>query len=97
MPLVKGDPKTAAIARMGGLARAAKYDGHSVTAAAREAADARFERLVDPNNSLSVKERARRARAARSLWYSQLALRRHKKAQGSCPPSENPSASEMPA
>lgn len=97
MPLRKGDPKTAAIARMGGLARAAQYDGHSVTAAARAAADARFERLVDPDNLLPSRERARRARAARSLWYSQLALRRHKKAQGPCPPIESHSASEMPA
>jgi hypothetical protein len=61
-------------ARMGGFALAASHDPLDYTAAARAAASSRFEREVDPEGSLSVVERARRAEAARRAYYTGLAL-----------------------
>jgi hypothetical protein len=62
-------------ARMGGLAVAAKYDTKEVTKPAREAFLARFEREVDPDGSLPPAERARRAEAAKRLYFARLAMR----------------------
>lgn len=45
------------------------------TAAARKAALDRFDRLVDPDGVLDPDERAKRARNARSAYFSRLALR----------------------
>lgn len=45
------------------------------TAAARVAADARFEREVDPDGVLPVAERHRRAQQARKAHYARMALR----------------------
>lgn len=45
------------------------------TAPGREAANARFEREVDPDNTLDPIERARRAEHARKAHMSRLALR----------------------
>jgi len=45
------------------------------TAAARAAADARFERQVDPNGVLPPQERAKRAASARRAFYAQIALK----------------------
>jgi hypothetical protein len=45
------------------------------TAAARAAADARFEKQVDPDGVLPPRERARRSENARAAFYAQLALK----------------------
>lgn len=50
-------------------------DRSARTAAARDAADARFERQVDPEGLLDPDERSRRARSARSAYFRQLALK----------------------
>lgn len=42
---------------------------------AREAFDARFEREVDPDGTLSPQERARRAAHARKAYFARLALK----------------------
>lgn len=42
--------------------------------AARRAFNERFERLVDPENSLEPAERARRAASARKAYFTRLAL-----------------------
>ncbi|MDO0937137.1 hypothetical protein QQY66_37495 [Streptomyces sp. DG2A-72] len=44
------------------------------TAPAREAAQKRFERLVDPEGTLAPEERARRAEHARKAHFKRLAL-----------------------
>lgn len=44
------------------------------TRPAREAAWARFERLVDPDGVLDAADRAKRAASARSAYFSRLAL-----------------------
>ena len=63
-------------ARLGGLARSAMYDGREITAKARQAARDRFLEQVDPNSELRRRdpaEAARRAEAARKLFYARLA------------------------
>lgn len=45
------------------------------TAPGRRAADARFERQVDPDGVLMPHDRARRAEHARRAYFQQLALR----------------------
>ena len=62
-------------ARIGGLSRAALYDGRIVTASARRAFLDRFLREVDPTGELPQAERERRAEAARRAHMSRLALR----------------------
>ena len=62
--------------RLGGLARSAIYDGREMTANARQAARDRFLEQVDPTGDLRRKdpaEAARRAEAARKLFYTRLA------------------------
>jgi hypothetical protein len=62
-------------ARIGGYARAAKYDAGELTAKARRGFEARFEREVDPEGVLPPVERARRAEAARKAYMTKLAMR----------------------
>jgi hypothetical protein len=50
-------------------------DRSARTAPARQAALARFERQVDPNNELPEEERQRRAASARRSYFRLLALR----------------------
>lgn len=50
-------------------------DRTAATAAARQAALGRFERMVDPDGVLPPDERARRADAARSAHMCRMALR----------------------
>lgn len=45
------------------------------TAAAREAADRRFEKQVDPDGVLPPEERARRAKHARAAFYARIQLK----------------------
>ena len=49
------------------------YDPRETTAAARRAFEDRFVRDVDPNGELPVKERMRRADAARKAYFARLA------------------------
>ena len=63
-------------ARMGGYASWANTsDPASRTAPARAAFQDRFERQVDPDGSLPVAERRRRAEAAKKAYYTGLALK----------------------
>jgi hypothetical protein len=50
-------------------------DRSARTAPARQAAAARFERLVDPEGKLSPAERAKMAESARKAHYRRMALR----------------------
>lgn len=61
--------------RIGGLALSAQRDPREYTAAARRSFLARFEDEVDPERKLPSGERARRADAARRLYFTQLAYR----------------------
>ncbi len=62
-------------ARIGGLALAAQQDPREYTAPARRQFLARFENEVDPGRTLPEGERARRAEAARKLYFARLALK----------------------
>lgn len=62
-------------ARIGGLALASQRDPREYTSAARQAFLNRFEREVDPHQTLALEERARRAEAARRLYFTRLALK----------------------
>lgn len=61
--------------RLGGYARAAKYDGLTVTQKARDTFRASFEDIVDPDRILPDAERKRRAIAARRAHYIALSLK----------------------
>lgn len=50
-------------------------DRAAATAAAREAALARFEKLVDPDGVLTPSERAKRAECAKRAHYQRMALK----------------------
>lgn len=50
-------------------------DRAAATAAARKAQLDRFETQVDPEGKLAPAERAKRAEAARKLYYTQLAFK----------------------
>ena len=63
------------VARIGGLSRAARYDGREVTDPARRSFMARFEDEVDPDRELPLEERQRRAQAAMRAHMARLALR----------------------
>jgi hypothetical protein len=62
-------------ARAGGHALHAKHDSRLITQAARSAFLDRFEREVDPDQTLSLDERAFRANQARRSYFSALALK----------------------
>jgi hypothetical protein len=73
------DSATRLRARLGGLARAARYSGVEVTAAARRAADERFRIQASRDaaargEEVSEAELDRRARALRRLFYARLAF-----------------------
>ena len=61
-------------ARIGGLALAASHDPREYTAAGRAAFLSRFDEQVDPEGVLPLAERARRAEAARKLYFAKLSL-----------------------
>ena len=61
--------------RIGAHTLHATHDSRAITAAARDAFLARFERQVDPEGVLSEAERLRRARHARKAHMARLALR----------------------
>jgi hypothetical protein len=62
-------------ARVGGYARASKYDGREVTRAAREAYLKKWVNQVDPERVLPEPERLRRAESALKAHMAQLALK----------------------
>lgn len=59
--------------RIGALRLHATHDSREVTAPARKAFLARFEREVDPDGVLTVEERLRRAEFARRAHFTRLA------------------------
>jgi hypothetical protein len=61
--------------RIGAFAVHAKYDSREITAPARAAFMARFEREVDPEGVLPQAERRRRATYARQRYFAQLAYK----------------------
>ena len=64
------------VARIGGFSLRAQHDPLEYTKAARQAAYLRFEQEVDPEGTLSVDERGKRATAARRAHMQRIALRR---------------------
>lgn len=69
------DPLASMRGRIGAYALAAQHDPKVYTAAARKTFLSRFEREVDPASTLPPAERARRAMAARKLYFQRLALK----------------------
>ena len=61
--------------RIGAHVVHARYDAHEITANARAAFLARFEREVDPDQILAPAERVRRALHARKAYFARLALK----------------------
>jgi hypothetical protein len=61
--------------RLGGLATAAKHNPREYTQPARDALEKRFADEVDPSRILPEAERARRAEAAKRLFYTRLAYK----------------------
>lgn len=62
-------------ARIAAYSLHAQSDSRELTASARKAFLDRFERVVDPKGVLDPAERARRARAARKAYFTNLALK----------------------
>ncbi len=62
-------------ARIAAYTLHATHDARVTTQPARDAFLARFEREVDPDGSLPVAERRRRAEAAKKAYFSRLALK----------------------
>lgn len=69
--------------RIGGLALHSQRDSRQVTAPARAAFLARFEREVDPDGLLDPKERARRADLACKRYFQTMAIKREAKRRAS--------------
>ena len=67
--------KRAAAGRLGGLTTSSRHDPRELTKAGTAAFLRRFEIEVDPDGALSEAERARRAVAARRLYFARLAAR----------------------
>jgi hypothetical protein len=61
--------------RMGAHALHAKHDSVKLTAPARAAFLARFEKQVDPDGVLTPEERMRRAEHAKQAYFAGLALK----------------------
>ena len=66
-------------ARIGGFALHSKYDSREITAPARAAFLRRFEIEVDPEGVLAPNERAKRAKAARSAYFTRLSFKSSQK------------------
>lgn len=67
------------IGKIGAHVAHSRHSGEEMTAPARRAFLARFEREVDPDGKLAPEERARRAEHAKRAYFSRLALARHAK------------------
>ena len=68
-------------ARIAAYTLHATQDPRMTTQPARDAFLARFEREVDPDGSLPVAERRRRAEAAKKAYFNRLALKSAKARQ----------------
>lgn len=68
------DPRRSRAGRLGALVQHSRHDPLVTTAAARRAAEARFEREVDPDGVLRPDERARRATYAKRAHFTRLAM-----------------------
>ena len=68
------DPVKAAAGRIGAYSTLSRNDPRELTAAARTAFLAVFEREVDPDGSLAPAERQRRAAYARKAHFARLAM-----------------------
>jgi hypothetical protein len=62
-------------ARLAAHSLHAQYDSREITAPARTAFLARFEREVDPEGKLDASERARRAEHAKRAYFTGLSLK----------------------
>lgn len=58
--------------RLGGLTTHSRHDSREITKNARAALQDRFVREVDPDLSLPIDERERRAQIARKLYYTRI-------------------------
>lgn len=72
---MKNNNTRSVIARIGAYALHSKYSSRELTASARKTFLDRFEREVDPERVLDPAERARRAKSAKSAYFTRLALR----------------------
>lgn len=72
---VKVHNERSVIARIGAHALHSKYDSREVTRAAREKFLGRFERQVDPDGVLDPAERERRAKHAKTAYFTDLGRR----------------------
>lgn len=68
-----------ALGKIGAHIAHSRHSGEEMTAPARRAFMARFEREVDPEGVLDPVERSRRAEHAKRAYFSRLALARHTK------------------
>lgn len=85
MPL---DPAARTLrARIGAFAMHSRHPIENTTRAGLDAANARFERAVDPDGSLPEAERMRRVAAARRAHMARLAFLSHQ-ARGAKPPGD---------
>jgi len=81
------DPLASLRGRIGALALAASRDMRPLAASGTAAFRAKFERDVDQDGILPPAERARRAEAARKLYFAKLALKSAKaRARNKKPP-----------
>jgi hypothetical protein len=73
--MVPSDAEKRLIGQLGAFASWANTEDRAArTAPARAAADARFEREVDPENKLLPEVRAKKAEAARKAFYKRMQL-----------------------
>jgi len=82
-------------ARLGAYSLHAKRDARETTSAARAAFLERFEREVDPDGTLPLDERTRRARAARKAYFTRLALASARARRRSPPPAKTPEPADV--
>src|SRR5262245_24103534 len=68
--------------RLGAFVTHSRYDSREITAPARAAFLARFERQVDPQGTLEPAERSRRAEYARKAHFQRLAIASAKARRG---------------
>lgn len=74
--MVEKDPIRSMTAKLAAHESWARTENRSArTAKARAALQAKFEHEVDPDGTLSLAERARRAEHARKAYYTRLALK----------------------
>ena len=73
--------------RLGAYVLHSRHDSREITAPARKAFMARFEREVDPDCKLPEPERARRAESAKRAYFIRMRLRSVQKRAKRKPPA----------